>query len=80
MSLRRLGPDPHAGGTQTPGLEGCPDIFERENGDFIIIGRDVTSEIMSELPPNATCGPDERIIAIPRKTLVLARPDIPEKA
>lgn len=78
MSLRRIGPDPHLGGAQTPALAGCPDIFELENGDFAIVGRDVTSKIAGELPPGATCGPDERIIAIPRKTLVLAKRHIPE--
>ena len=78
MALRRLGPDPHLGGVQTPALQGCPDIFELENGDFAIVGRDVTSKIKGELPAGATCGPDERIIAIPRKTLVLAKHDIPE--
>jgi hypothetical protein len=35
--------------------------------------------LMSELPAGAGCGPDERIIVIPRKTLVLARSHIPEK-
>jgi hypothetical protein len=78
MILRRLGPDPHAGGAQTAALSGCPDIFELENGDFAIVGRDVTSEVIRDLPPGATCGADERIIAIPRKTLVLARVDIPK--
>jgi hypothetical protein len=78
MALRRIGPDPHLDGQQTPGLHGCPDIFELENGDFAIVGRDVTSEVAGELPPGATCGPDERIIAIPRKTLVLAKTSIPE--
>ena len=79
MPLRRIGPDPHLGGTKTPGLQGCPDIFELENGDFAIVGRDVTTTVITELPPGATCGPDERIIVIPRKTLVLAKPHIPEK-
>ena len=32
--LRRLGPDPHAKGAKTPSLEGCPDIFELDGGDF----------------------------------------------
>jgi hypothetical protein len=78
MSLRRLGPDPHLGGAQTPGLKGCPAIFELENGDFVIVGRDVTAKVKGKLPPGATCGPDERIIAIPRKTLVLVKTHIPE--
>jgi hypothetical protein len=79
MVLRRLGPDPHLDGSQTPALTGCPDIFELETGDFAIVGQDITAKIMTELPAGSTCGPDERIIIIPRKTLVLARPDIPEK-
>ena len=79
MRLRRLGPDPHADNAKTPGLQGCPDVFELETGDFLVIGQDVTSKIASQLPPGATCGPDERIVVIPRKTLVLAKPHIPEK-
>jgi hypothetical protein len=79
MFLRRLGPDPHANGAQTACLNGCPDILELESGDFAIIGRDITNESISHLPPTVGCGPDERIIWIPRKTLVLARADIPEK-
>ncbi len=33
-----------------------------------------------KLPPSAGCGPDERIVRIPRKTLVLAKRDIPDNA
>jgi hypothetical protein len=75
--LRRLGPDPHAGGAQTPALQGCPDILELENGDFAVIGIDITASAIPELPPTVGCGPDERVVLIPRKTLVRARPDIP---
>lgn len=80
MFLRRLGPDPHADGALTPNLKGCPDIFELESGDFAIVGRDITSEAAGRLPPDASCGPDERIIVIPHKTLVSAKPDIPDRA
>jgi hypothetical protein len=76
MFLKRLGPDPHANGAQTSALQGCPDIFELEDGDFAIIGSDIT-EFAKQLPPGASCGPDERMIRIPRKTLVLAKTDIP---
>jgi hypothetical protein len=78
MFRRRLGPDPHAAGATTPALKGCPDIFELETGDFAIIGQDITDQAAKHLSPGASCGPDERIIVIPRKTLVLAKPDIPE--
>lgn len=63
---------------QTPCLQGCPDIFELENGDFVAIGRTVTSELTPHLPADASCGPDEAIVWIPRKTLVLAKADIPD--
>jgi hypothetical protein len=79
MFKRRLGPDPHADGARTPGARGCPDVFELENGDFVVIGRDITEAATGQLLPGASCGPDERIVVIPRKTLVLARPDIPRE-
>ena len=76
--IRRIGPDPHANGAQTSSLQGCPDILELEDGDFAIIGVDVTELAMNKLKFGAGCGPDERIIRIPRKTLVLAKSDIPD--
>jgi len=77
MFLRRLGPDPHANGAQTSSLSGCPDILELESGDFAIIGVDITEQAEGHLAFGAGCGPDERIVRIPRKTLVLAKADIP---
>jgi hypothetical protein len=79
MFLRRLGPDPHAGGVRTIALRGCPDIFELESGDFAVIGIDITDAAKPKLPPSAGCGPDERIIFIPRNLLVNAKSDIPTK-
>ena len=78
MFLRRLGPDPHANGAKTYACEGCPDIWELECGDFAVIGRNLTAEAKEHLPPDANCGPDECIVQIPRKTLVLSKRDIPD--
>ena len=75
---RRIGPDPHANGAKTASLNGCPDILEMGDGDFAVIGVDITDSATPHLAFGAGCGPDERIVRIPRKTLVLARPDIPE--
>jgi len=75
--VRRLGPDPHVNGATTIALNGCPDIFELNTGDFAIIGIDITEAGKAHLPPGAGCGPDERIVVVPRKTLVSARQDIP---
>lgn len=78
MFTKRIGPDPHANGAKTYACNGCPDIWELENGDFAVIGSDIT-ELASKLPPSAGCGPDERMVRIPRKTLVLAKSDIPDR-
>jgi hypothetical protein len=76
--VRRLGPDPHAKGALTYAAQGCPDIWEIEGGDFAIIGSDITAAVVDRLPVSASCGPDEKIVRIPRKTLVLAKRDIPD--
>ncbi|TAK95378.1 MAG: hypothetical protein EPO07_15530 [Verrucomicrobia bacterium] len=77
--IRRLGPNPHANGQQTPGCYGCPDILELEGGDFAIVGADITQLGAADLPPGVSCGPDERIVRIPRRILVAAKSDIPNK-
>ena len=73
MFLRRIsqGPLPCAG------CKSCPDIWELADGDFAIIGKDITDVAIDELPATAGCGPDERIIRLPRNLLVSAKPRIP---
>lgn len=77
--LRRIGPDPHANGRQTIALCNCPDIWELANGDFAVIGIDITDAARRKLPPTAGCGPDERVVLIPRNLLVEAKSDIPNQ-
>lgn len=76
--VRRIGQDPHANGATSVGCQGCPDIWELDNGDFAVIGADITN-VAGQLPPTASCGPDERMVRIPRKTLILAKADIPDR-
>lgn len=75
--LRRIGPDPHENGAKTPALDGCPDIWELEDGDFAIIGVDITEDAKPVLPTTAGCGWDERVVRVPRRILVGARAAIP---
>ena len=75
--IRRLGPDPHANGMKSAGAAGCPDILELDNGDFAIIGIDITATARGILPASAGCGLDEKIVIVPRRTLVGAKSDIP---
>ncbi len=76
---RRIGPDPHANGAESIAAMNCPDIWELANGDFAVIGIDMT-DAKGRLPETASCGPDERIVRIPRNLLVNAKRDIPDKA
>jgi hypothetical protein len=78
MFIRRLGENPHKNGAKTENLAGCPDILELANGDFAVIGRDITSEAQLAMFPTASCGPDERVVRLPRRTLVSAKQDIPD--
>jgi len=77
--LRRVGPDPHANGARTIACNGCPDIWELVSGDFAVIGIDITDAAKANLPATAGCGPDERIVRVPRNLLVAAKRDIPDK-
>jgi hypothetical protein len=85
MSLhfeRRIGPDPHreaadgSGPIKTPNAEGCPDVWQVSGGDYAVIGRDITSAVARPLPSSAGCGPDERIVLIPRDILEAAARDL----
>ncbi len=78
MFLRRIGPEPDANAVQCSGCRGCPDIWELDNGDFAIIGMDITASAISNLPPTAGCAPDERIVRLPRNLLMNAKRHIPD--
>lgn len=76
--LYRLGPDPHANGAQTPALNNCPDILALDDGNFAVIGIDITDKAHGRLPEGVSFGPDEKVVWIPRSTLVNAKGDIPQ--
>jgi hypothetical protein len=78
MFLRRIGPELEASGVRCAGCCNCPDIWELENGDFAIIGYDITEIATPQLPRSAGCGPDERIVRLPRKLLINAKRHIPD--
>ena len=79
--VRRIGPDPHQLGPQgdTVGALTCPDIWELSTGEFAVVGEDATEELLSRLPSSATCHPGEKIVILPRATLLSAREGIPKK-
>jgi hypothetical protein len=78
MFKQRIGLDPHRDGMATGGANGCPDIWELENGDFAIIGSSRTADLQPQLPISAGCGSDESIVVIPRALLLHAKGYIPD--
>lgn len=74
--IRRLGPDPHEGGRQTPACDGCPDLWELENGDIAVIGIRITTAAATALPVTAGCGSDEEVVVVPRGIFLAAKADI----
>ncbi|MFF4266151.1 hypothetical protein ACFY7Y_14255 [Streptomyces virginiae] len=73
---RRLGKSPQELGNTTDTPD-CPDIWELEDGDVAVIGRDLTESLGKKLPAGVSVGPDERLVVIPRNMLIAAKQDIP---
>ncbi|SOD60647.1 hypothetical protein SAMN06297387_102200 [Streptomyces zhaozhouensis] len=57
---------------------GCPDIWELENGDVAVIGRDHTETYRARLPEGVAVASDERLVIIPGRMMRLAKKDIPD--
>lgn len=76
---RRLGKHPtELDGPPTNGKQGCPDMWELSNGDVAVIGRDLTDAYAGRLPDDVTVVADERLVVVPRATIVAAKKDIPD--
>ncbi|GAA3357350.1 MULTISPECIES: hypothetical protein [Saccharopolyspora] len=56
----------------------CPDIWELDNGDVAVIGRDLTDSYAGSLPDGVNVGFDERLVVIPGSMLRSAKGDIPD--
>jgi hypothetical protein len=74
MFIRRLG---QSGQQQCSTGLSCPQILEMQNGDFAVVGADMTEEAIPAMPPGPGVGPNERVIRVPRQVLIAARTEIP---
>jgi hypothetical protein len=59
-------------------LKDCPDIWQLDNGDIAVIGRDLTAVYGPRLPVGVSLREDERLVVIPGTMLSAAKPDIPD--
>jgi hypothetical protein len=76
-AVRRLGKTPAELGNTT-GVSGSPDILELDDGAFAVIGVDITDQVGDLSVLAARCAPNERVVRVPRNTLVAAKNDMPE--
>jgi hypothetical protein len=75
--VRRLGKSAEElGGSD--GRDDCPDIWQLDNGDIAVIGRDLTENYAGRLPAGVSIAADERLVIIPGNMLSAAKPDIPD--
>lgn len=74
---RRLGKSARELGDSDNG-DTCPDIWELDNGDVAVIGRDLTASYVGRLPKDVVIGPGEKLVVIPRNMVISAKPDIPD--
>ncbi|MFD8916827.1 hypothetical protein [Streptomyces sp. L-9-10] len=72
---RRLGKSAEELG-HSDGRDDCPDIWQLDNGDIAVIGRDLTSSYGPRLPKGVTLAADERLVVIPGNMLSAAKTDI----
>lgn len=72
---RRLGKSAQELG-KSEDVDMCPDIWEFDNGDIAVIGRDLTEDYRSRLPDGVRIGHDERLVVIPGVMLSAAKSDI----
>ena len=75
--LRRWGKSAHELGS-TSGDGSCPDVWELDNGDVAIIGTDHTTAYAARLPDGVRIDPGERLVIVPRGTILAAKADIPD--
>lgn len=54
----------------------CPEIWELDNGDVAVVGRDATELFRDRLPEGLRVGSDERLVVIPGSMLRSAKKDI----
>jgi hypothetical protein len=74
---RRLGKSAAELGN-SDGRDDCPDIWQLDNGDIAVIGRDLTTAYAQRLPQGVTLAPDERLVVIPGTMLTAAKAHLPD--
>jgi hypothetical protein len=74
MFLRRLG---HNSNKHCEGGYYCPQVLELADGDFAVVGQDMTETAKPAMPPGPGVGPGERVVRVPRRVFLAIKSEIP---
>jgi hypothetical protein len=77
MFIRRLG---QKGRQRCSTGAHCSQVLEMIDGDFTVVGKNITAEAKAALPPGPGIGPDECAVRVPRRVMLEAILDIPAAA
>jgi len=55
----------------------CPQVLEMNDGDFAVVGLDITEEAVTAMPTGPAVGPKEKVVKIPRQDIIAARAELP---
>ena len=69
MFLRRLGQNDRQQCSQG---YSCPQILEKIDGNFAVVGSLITREATAALPPGPGVGPQEGVVEVPRAVMLSA--------
>lgn len=50
----------------------CPDVLRNEDGDFLVIGEEITDISQYSLPEDVSCDVNEKIVLVPKKVMLSA--------
>ena len=77
MFLRQLGLTSGKTETACAGGAYCPAVLELTDGNFVVIGEDLTATAIGRLPPGSGCGPMERVVRVPRDLMARMKSEQP---
>jgi hypothetical protein len=66
------------GSLLSSGARKCPDLFELDSGDYLVIGQDVTDHFAGALPDQGLVSEGERIVLVPRLLFASAKNELPD--
>ena len=72
MFVRRLG---MKNGPQCSQGYSCPQILEKTDGNFAVVGTVITQAAVAAMPPGPGVGPKEGVVEVPKAVMLSAMAD-----